>query len=85
MQSPPEVEAQVRAIAAAVPGVAGIDVCWVRRAGLTYLIDIHVEVDGELTVRTGHALAHRVKDALLTSALPVADALVHVEPARDPT
>ena len=60
--------------------VSGIDICRVRRAGLTYLVDIHVEVDADLTVRRGHEIAHEVKNALLHSSLPVADVLVHIEP-----
>jgi cation diffusion facilitator family transporter len=78
--APAEVESEIRGIALAVPGVAGIDVCRVRRSGLAFLVDIHVEVDAELTVRLGHDVAHEVKDALLESHVPVLDVLVHVEP-----
>jgi divalent metal cation (Fe/Co/Zn/Cd) transporter len=45
-------------------------------------MDIHVVVDGELTVREGHAIGHGVKDALIASELPVSDVVVHVEPVR---
>ncbi len=72
---------RVRAIAGAVDGVAGIDDCRARRSGLGWLVDIHVEVDGELPVREGHRIAHAVKDALLAADLHVLDALVHIEPA----
>jgi len=78
--APPEVQERVRALAADVEGVEGIDELRVRRSGLVYLVDIHIVVDGELTVRSGHSLGHRVKDRLLHSELPVLDALVHVEP-----
>jgi divalent metal cation (Fe/Co/Zn/Cd) transporter len=57
----------------------------VRRSGLVYLVDIHVEVDADLTVRDGHALGHVVKDRLLESELPILDVLVHVEPRPEPT
>ncbi len=80
--APEEVAQQVRELAAAVPGVRGIDVCRVRRSGLVLLVDIHVEVDGTMSVQAGHGLAHMVKDALLRSELPILDALVHIEPAR---
>lgn len=73
---------EVRALAAAVTGVSGVDVCRVRRSGLVLLVDIHVEVDEDITVRQGHEIAHTVKDALLRSELPILDALVHIEPAR---
>jgi cation diffusion facilitator family transporter len=81
--APSNVECELRRVAAEVPGVVGIDVCRIRRSGLAYLVDIHVEVDGSLSVRHGHRLAHDVKDALLTSSIPVLDVLVHIEPAPD--
>jgi cation diffusion facilitator family transporter len=71
---------EVRAIASAVPGVRALDKCRVRKSGLSHLVDIHVEVDGELTVRAGHTIAHAVKDALLASKLGVTDVSVHIEP-----
>ena len=80
--APVEVREQIRAIASSVGGVEGIDDLRVRRSGLVYLVDIHVEVDGSLTVREGHSLGHRVKDRLLECELPILDVLVHVEPPR---
>ena len=82
VQASPAIEHQVRSIAQHVAMVSDVDICRVRRAGLTYLVDIHIEVDANLTVRQGHEIAHAVKEALLHSPLPVADVLVHVEPAR---
>jgi cation diffusion facilitator family transporter len=81
--APLDVEERVRALAGSVDGVVGIDVVRVRRSGLVYLVDIHVEVDPDLTVRSGHDIGHAVKDALLGSELPILDALVHVEPASE--
>jgi divalent metal cation (Fe/Co/Zn/Cd) transporter len=72
--------ARIRAIAAGVHGVAGIEDCRARKSGLGWLVDIHVEVDGEMPVREGHRIAHEVKDALLASGASVIDALVHIEP-----
>ena len=46
-------------------------------------IDLHVEVDAELTVREGHAIAHRVKDVLLHGEPAVLDAEIHVEPHEE--
>lgn len=77
----PELEAAVREVAAGVAGVRGLDKCRVRKSGLSHLVDIHVEVDPELTVRAGHEIAGAVKHALLQSPLRVTDVLVHIEPA----
>jgi cation diffusion facilitator family transporter len=73
----------IREIARRVDGVAGIDMCRVRKSGLGLWVDIHVEVPGNMSVREGHAIAHRVKDALLASKHNVMDAVVHIEPADD--
>lgn len=78
---PKEVEQQIRQISTAVKGVHDIDKCLVRKSGLGAFVDIHVEVDGEISVREGHEIAHRVKDALLASHLPILDVIVHIEPA----
>ncbi len=76
-------ENEVRALALAVPGVAALDKVRVRKSGLSHLVDIQVRVDGELTVRAGHDIAHAVKDALLASGRhAISDVSVHIEPAK---
>ena len=76
-------ENEVRALALGVPGVAALDKVRVRKSGLSYLVDIQVRVDGDLSVRAGHAIAHAVKDAL-TASPPhrISDVTVHVEPVK---
>jgi len=78
---PPELTDEIRHIAGSVQGVTEIDLCRVRKSGLALWIDIHVVVDGDISVRDGHEIAHRVKDALVDSRHHVMDAVVHVEPA----
>ncbi|HEX6961016.1 MAG TPA: cation diffusion facilitator family transporter [Lacipirellula sp.] len=78
---PAETLGRIREIAAGVEGVAAIDDCRARKSGLGWLVDIHVEVDGSMSVREGHRIAHDVKDALLAGDAGVLDALVHIEPA----
>jgi cation diffusion facilitator family transporter len=74
-------ENEVRAVALLVPGVVELDKCRVRKSGLSHLVDIQVRVDGELSVRDGHAIAHAVKDALLASPPhAISDVTVHIEP-----
>jgi cation diffusion facilitator family transporter len=79
--APQSTQEEIRDIALSIPDVEGIDVLWVRCSGLSYLVDIHVEVDGALSVQDGHTIAHDVKDRLMTSDLPILDVLVHIEPA----
>ena len=75
-----ETEDRVRSMARTVEGVRLIEKCRVRKSGLGLLMDIHVVVDGALTVREGHEIGHRVKDVLIASELPVLDVVVHIEP-----
>ncbi len=75
-----EIVNQVREIAEGVPQVKFTEKCFVRKMGFEYYVDIHIGVDGNLTVTEGHNIAHSVKDALLKSKLRVTDVLVHVEP-----
>ena len=39
--------------------------CYVRKMGLEYYVDLHLEVDGDLSVNEGHQIAHRVKDLII--------------------
>lgn len=77
----PAFEQEVRSLALEVPGVEALDKCRVRKSGLSHLVDIQVRVDGKLTVRAGHDIAHVVKDRLLASPRhTITDVSVHVEP-----
>jgi len=78
---PGKFENEIRAIALAVPGVGALHKVRTRKSGLSHLVDIQVRVDGALTVREGHDIAHAVKDALLASTPhAISDVTVHVEP-----
>jgi cation diffusion facilitator family transporter len=79
-----DVEREVRDVAAAVPEVLGLDVCFVRKMGLDFYVDLHVVVDGDLTVSEGHRIAHKVKDAVKGSNPKISDILVHIEPVGLP-
>lgn len=72
---------EIRAAALVVPGALGIEKCFARRTGLRYHVDLHLEVDPELTVQESHEIATRVKIEIKERFAWVADVLVHVEPA----
>lgn len=63
-----------------VDGVLGVETLWIRKSGLEYLADIHLEVDPNISVREGHAISHAVRDILLKKHNSLRDVLVHVEP-----
>jgi divalent metal cation (Fe/Co/Zn/Cd) transporter len=76
--------ARVRAAAAAVPGVLGVDKTYARKTGFKYHVDLHIEVDPNLTVAASHAIAGQVRGRVREQLRWVADVLVHVEPASRP-
>jgi cation diffusion facilitator family transporter len=79
----PQMEQLVRSVATGVSGVIGLEKCHVRKMGFRYYVDLHVVVDGGLTVRQGHNIAHDVEDSLLEKLPKIAEVLVHVEPEEE--
>lgn len=67
-----------------VAGIIATEKCFVRKSGQAYFIDLHIIIDGEMTVRDGHALSHRLKDHLLTAFPDIENILIHIEPDNDP-
>ena len=82
--APPEIEIRVRELAAAVPEVLELDKCFVRKSGPHWLVEIHVVVDGGISVDRGHAIGHQVKDVLRDASIGVLDVAVHIEPGKAP-
>ncbi|WP_372897313.1 cation diffusion facilitator family transporter [Stieleria sp.] len=72
--------AKVRDIAADVDQVKEIEKLRVRKSGLEYFIEIHVQVDGQLSVDQGHRIGHEVKNRLLANMPRVRDVHLHIEP-----
>ena len=76
-----DIVTKIESAAASVPGVVEVEKCLVRKMGISFYADLHVRVDGSISVREGHDIAHLVKDAIKETDARIADALVHVEPA----
>jgi cation diffusion facilitator family transporter len=74
--------AEIRAIAGRVPGVDEVEKCLIRKMGYQYFVDMHIEVDPEMTVLQAHEVAHQVKDRIRAKLPSVSDVLVHIEPSR---
>lgn len=86
MDTMPAVELMdaIRETARSVPGVLGVEKCYARKTGLQYHVDLHLELDPDLTVRASHDLATQVRDRIKQELDWVADVLVHVEPYQGP-
>ena len=70
------IEQEIRA----VPGVLGVHDLRTRRTGDMILVDVHLEIDGNLSVREGHAIADEVHQRVMARH-PVLNVLTHVDPA----
>jgi cation diffusion facilitator family transporter len=61
-------------------GVCSMHKLRTRYIGHTLHVDLHIQVDPQLSVYAGHAIAHHVKDRVMAALVDVADVLIHVEP-----
>lgn len=80
VQANDEFVQRIQTEAESVSGVRNVETLWVRKSGLEYFADMHIEVDAKLTVEEGHRIGHRVKDRLLEQFSNLRDVLVHLEP-----
>jgi cation diffusion facilitator family transporter len=71
----------IREVAHKVSGVEGVEKCFARKTGLQYHVDLHLEVDPDISVRSSHDIAERVRQRIRKDLDWVADVLVHVEPS----
>lgn len=71
---------KITAVSNRVEGVENIEKCRIRKVGSTYVVDLHARVDGSLTVRVGHDISHRLKDALCEMIPELHLVNIHVEP-----
>ncbi len=72
----------VRAAAASVRGVLGVEKLSARKAGLVYYVDIHVQANAELSLHDAHELSGVVKSAIRRNVPRVAGVLIHMEPFK---
>ncbi len=79
----PEVIQKIINTSLQVDGVVAIDKCFARKMGFQYYIDMHVIVDGNISVHEGHEISHEVKDRLVDSFQNISDVLIHIEPATE--
>lgn len=75
-----DVVANIREVAKDVEGIVATEKCYVRKAGMQYHIELHAVVDGSITVRRGHELAHKLQDRLRLEFPEFGSILIHIEP-----
>ena len=75
-----ELVEKIRAVAHTIPGVDGVEKCFVRKMGYQFFVDMHLEVDPQMTVEHSHRIGHEVKDKVRGQIPSVRDVLIHIEP-----
>ena len=85
MDTMPDTESmdQIRIVALSVPGARGIEKCYARKTGLKWHVDLHLEVDPDMSVYQSHEIATQVRIRVKETLDWVADVLVHVEPYQE--
>jgi ferrous-iron efflux pump FieF len=75
----PALIARVQRIVAAHPGVSGFHDLRTRTSGTRVFIQVHLELDGDQSLREAHAIGASVRRAIL-AAVPRADVIIHKDP-----
>ncbi|MCP9759571.1 cation transporter [Aquitalea sp. S1-19] len=73
-----EVE-KIRATLLATPGITGLHDLRTRKMGDMIMVDVHLEVDGQLNVREGHNIALQARASVMAEH-PVLNVMTHVDP-----
>lgn len=71
---------EIRHVSVTVDGILGTEKCFIRKAGTKYHVDLHAQVNGNITVKEGHDLSHRLKDRLRKDIPNIGHVLIHIEP-----
>jgi ferrous-iron efflux pump FieF len=76
----PKTVAKIERIVADWPGLAGYHDLKTRTAGAKVFVNLHVEIDGNLSLYDAHAIGAGLRQAIL-DACPEADVIIHQDPA----
>ena len=74
------IQSEITKVALSCAGVLAVEKVLARKAGLSYWVDMHIEVDKDLTVESAHTLSHVVKDTIREKIPQIAEVLIHIEP-----
>lgn len=77
----PALRGELERVAAGIPGVRAVQEVRVHPLGSELRIDMQISVDGTLTVREGHTIAHEVERAIVRRQPRVSEVHIHVNPA----
>jgi len=66
-----------------IQNVKGVHKLRTRKLANYIYIDLHLEVDGQLSVTKGHDISEEVKNTLIQNNPKIIDVMVHLEPERN--
>lgn len=75
-----EMAEKIRQASTLVPGVTATEKLLIRKTGMTYQVELHANVDGDISVREGHKISHRLKDKLKDEIPELGNVTIHIEP-----
>ena len=81
--APEEDREKIKQIALAADGVKHVHALRTRYVGHGLQVDLHIQVDGTMSVRAGHDISRRVKRQLLDEGPDILDVVVHLEPVEE--
>ena len=70
----------IREVASKVDGILDTEKCFIRKAGMKFHVELHATVNGNISVKEGHELAHILKDTLRSEIIELGHVLIHIEP-----
>lgn len=79
----PETLLKIEQIALQTKDVKEVHDIRTRKAGETFFVDMHILVDGNISVQEGHYISENVKINLMKSNEDILDVLIHLEPFNE--
>ena len=73
---------EIRVKSMEVEGVLGTEKCFIRKSGMKFHVDLHAIVNSEISVKSGHNIAHKLKDYLQKEVPNLGNVLIHIEPSE---
>ncbi|MGD2185205.1 MAG: cation diffusion facilitator family transporter [Desulfobacterales bacterium] len=78
--APTEIRKNIRASALKIEGVLQVHDIRTRYISSSIQVDLHIVVEGSISVREGHDIADDVKGRIISEIQEIVDVIVHVDP-----
>ncbi len=78
----PEIKNEIEDIILSTNGVLSVHKTRIRKIGYGYQVDLHIQVEGDITVFKGHNISEEAKARLIQKGPNIIDVIVHLEPQK---